>query len=188
MADAHIVALLVGLVATAIGAAWKDFSEQRIPNRLLALSLVYACAVLGSAILQGDAVVLLFVLRVNLFGLFLLGVFMLLPYRYGQVAAGDVKLAMVFGFYLGPMGGVLALLNGALVGGIWALVLSAQQGGLAKAWSNMRLMGRTAWVTGFQQLGWDLSSTGRVTMPYGVALSAGAVSIALWQGWTHFLR
>jgi len=35
-------------------------------------------------------------------------------------------------------------------------------------------------------MSWDLRSAGAVTMPYGVALSAGAALVAIWQLWIRF--
>jgi prepilin peptidase CpaA len=46
---------------------------------------------------------------------------------------------------------------------------------------NLRNMARAAYASGFKELSWDLRSAGAVTMPYGVALSAGAVIVAVWQ-------
>ena len=68
-------------------------------------------------------------------------------------------------------------------GGIWALVLSWRHGGLKKLWNNMVFMWRSAWLSGFKEMSWDLRSAGAVTMPYGVALSAGAALVAIWQMW-----
>ena len=59
--------------------------------------------------------------------------------------------------------------------------LSWRSGGLRQAFFNLRMMARSAWLTGFKELHWDLRSAGAVTMPYGVALSAGAILVALWQ-------
>ncbi len=170
--------LFSGLVLTALLASWSDWRELRIPNALLVLSALYAIlmlSLLGTGLLRG--------LGFSLTGAVLCGLVLWPAYRLRQVGAGDVKLAMVFGIYLGPLGGILALLNGALVGGMWALWLSWRQGGMLKLLGNLKLMARTAYVTGFRELGWDLDNREAITMPYGVALSAGAVSIVIWQAW-----
>lgn len=117
---------------------------------------------------------------------FLVGCFLLLPaYFIRQVAAGDVKLLMVFGFILGPKGVVLALLNGAIIGGIWALSIAWQQGGLGNVFYNIKFMARSAYLTGFKEMGWDLRNEKAIKMPYGVALSIGAALVAIWQIYIH---
>ena len=99
----------------------------------------------------------------------------LLPaYALRQVGAGDVKLMMVFGFLLGPIGAAFTLLTGALIGGVWALWLSWRSAGLGHTIGNMKMMARSAWLSGVRSMEWDLRSAGAVRMPYGVALSAGA--------------
>lgn len=117
---------------------------------------------------------------------FLVGCFLLLPaYFIRQVAAGDVKLMMVFGFILGPKGAVLALLNGAIIGGIWALMIAWQQGGLGHLVYNLKFMARSAYLTGFKEMGWDLRNEKAIKMPYGVALSVGAAFVSFWQLYIH---
>jgi prepilin peptidase CpaA len=48
-------------------------------------------------------------------------------------------------------------------------------------WYNMKYMAKSMYLSGFKEMSWDLRSEGAVTMPYGVALSAGAALIALQQ-------
>jgi prepilin peptidase CpaA len=173
--------LLTGLIVLACAVSLSDFRSRRIPNAFLAAALLYALACYGVAAVGGGA---MFALRAVGFGVLgmLLGLLMLYPaHATRQVGAGDVKLMMVFGFYLGPIGGVLALLTGALIGGAWALVISWRSGGLRAVLYNLRNMARAAYASGFKELSWDLRSVGAVTMPYGVALSAGAVIVAVWQ-------
>lgn len=184
MADQVVLLLVLGVFITAAIASWFDYQEQRIPNKLLIVSMVWFIAVFiyGQVITDWNNTIKT-LLRFPLFGMCLVGLVMMIPYRLRQVAAGDVKLAMVFGLYLGPIGGMLTLLNAALFGGIWALWLSWRMGGLSRAFHNIKHMFQSAYTSGFQELGWDLDSDEAITMPYGIALSAGAVSIACWQLW-----
>lgn len=176
-----VVALLSGLILLSIAVSITDFKYRRIPNQYLLIALVFAVAVY---LAMGTVLPIKDVFKGVLFAIlgFLIGGLLLLPpYMLKQVAAGDVKLMMVFGFYLGPKGIILALLNGAIVGGIWALVLAWQIGGLSHMLYNLKFMARSAYLTGFKELGWDLRNQEAVKMPYGVALSIGAISVALWQ-------
>jgi prepilin peptidase CpaA len=183
MPTEFVLLLMTGLLFTGALASYHDWRAHRIPNAVVLGGLIYALAVFAALVVDSGMAAMPTVLRHGLLGLLVAALVMFVPYRLRQVGAGDVKLMMMFGFYLGPVGGMLALLNGALIGGIWALWISWRRQGLAKAWANMKLMGRTAWVSGFQELGWDLKSAGAVTMPYGVALSAGAALVAVWQLW-----
>jgi len=175
------ICLLGAVIALALCVSYFDLRERRIPNKLLSAAMCFGLGVYAWA---AEALGLEFVSRALLYSMMgmLLGAVCLLPaYFARQMGAGDVKLLMVFGFLLGPIGAGLTLLTGALFGGAWALWLSCRSGGLGKAFSNLRMMARSAWLTGFKELHWDLRSAGAVTMPYGVALSAGAILVALWQ-------
>lgn len=177
----YILMILSGLLVLALLVSICDYRMRRIPNNLLLLAMGYAISLL---VIFGFIVGLRFFLMgllMSLLGMALGGFFLFMPYRMRQVGAGDVKLMMVFGFYLGPMGTIFALLNGAIIGGLWALVLSMKHGGLQKLWNNMVFMWRSAWLSGFKEMSWDLRSAGAITMPYGVALSAGAALVAVWQ-------
>lgn len=180
-----IVALQIGLLALAAAVSISDFKYRKIPNKYLLWALIFALLVfftmffffpfkqVGMGFLRG-------------FMGFMVGCLLLLPsYFIRQVAAGDVKLLMVFGFFLGPKGVVLALLNGAIIGGLWALTIAWQQGGLGHVFYNIKYMARSAYLTGFKEMGWDLRNTQAIKMPYGVALSAGAALVALWQLYIH---
>lgn len=175
--------MLSGLLVLALLVSICDFRMRRIPNYLLIVAMAYAIALfLTLGYLEGFRLVFKG-LVMSMLGMVLGWFFLFVPYRLRQVGAGDVKLMMVFGFFLGPLGVILALLNGAIIGGIWALVLSWRHGGLKKLWNNMVFMWRSAWLSGFKEMSWDLRSAGAVTMPYGVALSAGAALVAIWQMW-----
>ena len=178
----HIAILLIaGVIVTGIIASFTDYRKQRIPNLLLACSLIYAISVWAYFIITASTDNAAMLVRVPLMGFLISGLIMMVPYKLRQVAAGDVKLAMVFGFYLGPIGNFVAILNAGILGGIWALWISWQQGGLDKLWMNLKTMAMSAYNTGFKDLQWDLDSDGAIIMPYGVVLSAGAILVALWQ-------
>lgn len=176
-----IIALLVGVIVLSFFVSFYDFKYRRIPNKLLLTGLVYGVLVF---VCMAFFIPLNIVFKGFLFGLIGLmagGVFLYVPYKYKQVGAGDVKLVMVFGLLLGFKGVILSILVGAIIGGIWALGLAWRNGGLHHMWYNMKYMARSMYLSGFKEMSWDLRSEGAVTMPYGVALSTGAVLIALQQ-------
>lgn len=180
-----IITLLVGLLVLAVTVSISDYKYRRIPNKYLLSALVFALVVFLSMFFFFPFKQVALGLLRNLMGL-LVGCFLLLPaYFIRQVAAGDVKLMMVFGFFLGPKGILLALLNGAIIGGLWALVIAWQQGGLGNVFYNIKFMARSAYLTGFKEMGWDLRNEKAIKMPYGVALSIGAALVAIWQIYIH---
>jgi len=175
------LALLPAVTVLGLVVSWTDIRSRRIPNVVLMIALAYAVVAYAMYAWFAGWGPGLRALGFALLGM-LIGFGLLYPgYAIRQVGAGDVKLMMVFGFFLGPIGGVLALFTGALVGSAWALVLSWRHGGLRQVFTNLRNMARAAYVSGFRELSWDLRSAGAVKMPYGVALSVGAIAVAAWQ-------
>ena len=173
--------LLCAVLALALSVSYFDFRERRIPNKLLVAALLFALAVYGWAALSAGPGTVSRALMYALLGV-AIGTLVLLPaYALKQVGAGDVKLIMVFGFLMGPIGAAVTLLTGALIGGIWALWLSWRSAGLAHTLGNLKMMARSAYLSGLRNMEWDLRSAGAVRMPYGVALSAGAALVAVWQ-------
>lgn len=183
-----VVALLAGLILLSCMVAWQDFRTRRIPNNFLLWGTVYALAVFAAmaVFLPLGQVARGFLF--SLLGVLLGGFFLYVPYRYKQVGAGDVKLMMVYGLFLGPKGVILALLNGALVGGVWALYLAWRIGGLGHLWYNLKFMARSVYLSGGKEMSWNLRSENALVMPYGVALAIGAISVAAWQLHLHLGR
>ena len=143
MFEWFVVALLAGVILLSLLVAWQDLRTRRIPNTYLLWGVVYALSVfvVMAVFLPLGQVALGFLFAIM--GILLGGVFLYVPYRYKQVGAGDVKLMMVYGLFLGPKGVILALLNGALVGGVWALILAWKHGGLGHMWYNMKFMAQS---------------------------------------------
>ncbi len=188
MSPYFIIPLLLGVIVLAIFVCFSDFKYRRIPNKYLITSLVFAASIyfIVAFYMPFGAMARGFLMAV--LGFVMGGLFLLPPYYLKQVGAGDVKLMMVFGFSLGPKGILLTLLNGAIVGGIWALILAWRLGGLSHMVYNLKFMARSAYLTGFKEMGWDLRSDKAIKMPYGVALSIGAISIAVWQLYIQYQR
>ncbi|MDD2834142.1 MAG: A24 family peptidase [Methylotenera sp.] len=173
-----IMALLVGVLVLCALVSVYDFKYRRIPNKFLLTAVVYFCCIF--------ALMLVFVpfsyvgkgLLFSIGGAIICGLILYAPYKLKQVGAGDVKLIAVLGLFLGIKGGLLTILVGAMVGGVWALGLAYKHGGLGHLWYNLKFMARSAYLSGFKDMGWDLRTEGAIAMPYGVALSIGAALVA----------
>ena len=93
----------------------------------------------------------------------------------GALGGGDVKLLVVTGAFLGPARLLVALLLIGILGGLLAVVVALVQGRLMSvlfsAWSltmNLATLGRKGASR-------TITSTGALTIPYGVAIAVGSV-------------
>ncbi len=164
----------LAIVTVAVTAGWFDVRERRVPNALTvsALGLALLLAVPGG--LPG--------LGASVLGA---GICLLLALPFFLVrglGGGDVKLLVAFGAFLGPSRLFTALLVMAFVGGAWGLVVMIREGAVGRTFLNLYLMGQTVWRKIFARKESDgpgfwvtLDTPGAVTVPYAVAISAGAV-------------
>jgi Flp pilus assembly protein protease CpaA len=162
------------VIAAAAAAAWFDVRERRVPNALTLPLLLLA--VLASLIdgLPG--------LGMSLAGAGLCFAFAIPLFLVGGLGGGDVKLLTAFGAFLGPDRLLLAFVTMAFVGGGLALVEMIRRRAVVQTFRNIVVLfmtfGRGSW-SGWKGGGvsaWrTIHSPGAVTVPYAVAISAGAV-------------
>lgn len=136
--------------------ASHDLVTHRIPNPLNALAAI--CG-LTAAALYGGAPALGQALLGGLTAFGLMAIFFFL----GAVGAGDVKAMGALGTFLGPWGGLELFLLTVLAGGVLAVLRLLMAGGLKSL------------------LSWRTSGRG-LTMPYGLAICAGALIRVAVQG------
>ena len=159
------MASLAGIVFTAIlvVAAIGDFRTRRIPNRTVAILAVlgFVFAVTQYPILPGLA-------RAG--GGLMVGLLFWLPfYALGWLGAGDVKLYAAAGAWLGPMRALDGALTAALSGAVLALIWMMRTHGVQE---SVRTIGM---ATGTPQVLAPGTAGKRSSMPYGIAIAAGAV-------------
>jgi len=114
----------------------------------------------------------------------LLGFGLALPFfLVGGLGGGDVKLLGAVGGFLGPRDLWFALLVMALVGGVMAVGLIIKHRALSQTAANLRTIFMTlgpGTFTGWKGAESDapitLETEGVLTVPYGVAIAAGAVA------------
>jgi Flp pilus assembly protein protease CpaA len=181
------ILLFTTCIAASIMVSICDYRYRKIPNSILGISFTCAVLLYVSLLFYMPIVMVLKGFAFGVVGMLVGGALLYVPYKYQQMGAGDVKLLMVYGFILGPKGVFLALLNAAVVGGLWALVLAWKHGGLSYVWYNIKFMVRSLWLSGGKEIGWDLRSVNVITMPYGVALAFGAITICIWQIAIHVI-
>lgn len=155
------------LCLIAVVAAGWDWRTRRLPNWLTlgATALGVALSALpGGVSFSGAA-------SGGLLGL----VIGMVAYGTGILGAGDGKYLMALGTFFGPMQLLYAILVMAVAGGVLAIVESARQGTL---WVAMMRAG--AGLKALASLGRAGEMPERKTaalghIPYGVAMSAGAL-------------
>jgi prepilin peptidase CpaA len=154
-------------------AVWFDVREQRIPNEITGgalLVFLVGRSVLGSgalvAGLTGGALGL--VLGIALFAA-------------GAIGAGDGKLLAAVGVALGFDTFLLCLPLIGAFGGLLALVVATRSGTLFATLLRFREL--LFYVVTFGRIGErrTLDMPGAVSVPYGVAVAAGAFTA--WLGW-----
>ena len=158
----------------AILAAWHDWFQWRIPNRLLAAGC--AAALMLAAFAPGSAGI------VHSLAGGLLGFALIWPFYWmGGMSAGDVKLMATLGLFAGPATVINIALISFFIGGVWSVILLFNQtttGALLRArmksmrWPVLNLPQRTTLPTVYV--------TSRGVIPYGVVIAIGVVmSMAL---------
>ena len=157
------------LTVLLIAAAWTDFRSRRIPNALTVSGLAVAWALRGMLGLDP--------LIDGLIGA-LLALVLTLPFlMLGVMGGGDAKLLMAIGAFMGPRHLLWAGLLIALIGGMMAVVDAGRRGALLPVLFNCSQIMKH-WATfGRRGANRSFASVGALTIPYGIAIAAGAL---LW--------
>ena len=160
-------------VVLVVLACVSDVRTRRIPNNLvLALALTgIVFSLVRWAPLLG--------LRFALVGMGVGLVIWIGFYALGVLGAGDVKFFAAAAAWLGPSGAWRAALIAAAVGGALAVLFLLKSSRLGSALHRLALMPltRTIEVAKLQDMSREES---RRQLPYGVALAAGVVIVAMF--------
>ena len=144
-----------------------DLRERRIPNRVTVSGLIAGLIV--AAFLEGGFP------TEALSGAGLALVLGFAFFALGGFGAGDAKLLTAVGAFVGPGGLLSVLVYGALAGGVIALIYAIRRGAILGVLANLKNL-VVYWVTraraGHRV---NLNSPGAHSLPYGVAIAAGAV-------------
>jgi prepilin peptidase CpaA len=160
-------ALLLLMVSIA---AVNDLATRRIPNRLLLVGL--AGALLLHALSGAPGAALL-----SAFGGMLLGLGLFLPfYLVRGMAAGDVKMMAVVGFFTGPTAAFQIAVITWCAGGVMALLLVLLRSRLRLALVNIGHLLCGLLVPGTKLADTTLPQSAG-SMPYGLAIALGTIAV-----------
>lgn len=168
-----MLALDLLLVAVVGLASFFDITVRKIPNWLILSSLLFGVALKGY---QG-----LVPFWESIAGLVLGIALFFVPFALGWMGAGDVKLVGVVGCLFGYRGLPRAVFYSILVAGILALgylmfnrVGSTLAEGFKSAWGDFKLAILSRGLVLPEPVS-KQALAGRPTVPWGVAISAGAL-------------
>ncbi len=168
--------MLTGAVACAVLGGIMDVRCGRIPNWLTRGALLGGLAAqtalwgwrgLGSGVAGALAAG---------------GVFFLVYLAHGM-GAGDVKLMAAVGAWIGVGNAVVMILATAIGGGVLALAYVAFHGGGARIFRNIAELVRfhaICGITGHPEI--NLRNSQSIRLPYGVAIAAGTLYLAVSTG------
>jgi prepilin peptidase CpaA len=164
---------LVTLLALLVTAAVTDLKSHRIPNVIslggIGLGILFQITVTGSS-----------ALLLGLGGVVLAFAVFVIPYALRVMAAGDVKLMMMVGSFLGWQQTLEAALITLMVGGLLGFAYLGARGGLVAWFQRYSVMlfalaaGRPSYVTPRE------TEAAAAPFPYAVAILSG-VLVTLWR-------
>jgi prepilin peptidase CpaA len=165
------------MVPGILWASWIDYRERRVPNWLNAA--IAAAGFAAQGWYNGP-----YGLAWGAMGLLVGFAVLIIPWLMHGMGAGDVKLMMAIGVWLGPGLTLWSFCIGALVGGVIAGVMILSTGRLWNAWANMativcKISHRSTIFSEFASTR-SFGETSQL-LPYGVPLTIGTLVIFVAQ-------
>lgn len=173
MASNYWLVTCLIMVPGILWASWIDYKERRVPNWLNAAIALAGFA--AQAYFSGLSGV-----GTGALGLCVGFAVLIVPWLMHGMGAGDVKLMMAIGVWLGPWATFLSFCAGAVIGGVIAVVMILSTGRLWQAYGNMAtIMAKVSnSSTVFSEFG-SAKSFGETSqlLPYGVPLTLGTLLV-----------
>ncbi len=112
---------------------------------------------------------------------------LLVPFAFGGIGGGDVKMMGAVGAILGPRLALAGLVVGMLVGGAIMIMYLGMRGRLREKMASTGAMVAAAAATqSVAPLFVSASEPGAVTLPYSVPLALGTVAVLAFDGFMRF--
>jgi prepilin peptidase CpaA len=167
------------MVPGILWASWIDYKQRRVPNWLNA-------AIAGAGLLAQAWFFGLHGVTAGLLGLVVGFACLIIPWLMHGMGAGDVKLMMAIGVWLGPWHTLISFAVGVVVGGVIAVVMIVSSGRVWQAYANLcTIRDKVSHAdTIFSEYG-SAKSFGATSqlLPYGVPLTIGTLMIVFGPAW-----
>jgi len=179
MHSAFWVTNCVVLIPGILWASWIDYKQRRVPNWLNA-------GVAGAGLMAQAYFFGLDGVEAGLTGLVVGFGLLIVPWLMHGMGAGDVKLMMAIGVWLGPYLTFLSFCVGAVAGGIIAVIMIMSTGRWWRAYANLVTITQkvSSRSTIFSEFGSAQSfGSSSQLLPYGVPLTIGTLVVFFSQAW-----
>jgi len=177
MSQAYWLTICALMIPGILYASWIDYKERRVPNWLNAA--IAASGFMAQGYFHG-----LDGLAAGFLGLLVGFATLIVPWLMHGMGAGDVKLMMAIGVWLGPWLTFVSFCVGAVVGGVIAVAMILGTGRLWHAWANLATIAEKVShrSTIFSEFG-SARSFGNTSqlLPYGVPLTIGTLMVFFGQ-------
>lgn len=153
---------------------FTDLKERKIYNIVLIPLLIFG---LTYNLITGAGPGLMQSILGTLTGLGIL----IIPFAFGGIGAGDVKLLAVIGAIKGPLFVFYTAVGMGIAGGMIALLVLTFQGSII---NTLKSFFRGIWLmltTRFKVIKFDFDNE-KTMLPYGLAIVSGVVGAYLWMG------
>ena len=164
--------LVLGSIVIGITGAWLDIKYRKIPNWFT-----------FPAMLTGVVLNLIFNLEgwyLSLLGLVVGFLILLIPFILGGIGAGDVKLLMALGAFLG-VGKIISVgLCCGIAGGVLSLLAIVLQDGFFNIQHRLVLLVNSIWDKDIRQIVFRPDRTSKLVIPYGPAILIGLIAGLVW--------
>ncbi len=164
----------MSLAAVVIGtvAAFIDIKYRKIPNWLT-----------FPAMLSGIAINLILNFKnwhFPLLGLIVGYLILIIPFLLGGIGAGDVKLLMALGAFLGMRKIIVVGLYGGIAGGLLSLFVLLHQIGTMNVEFKLFSLVTSIWDKEMRGKMLTPGQRSKLTVPYGLAIYIGLLAGLLW--------
>ena len=162
-----------GSVIVGTVALYRDLRYRKIPNWL-----TFPAMLLGSAL---NAAFTDQAWYFSLFGMLIGFLLFLLPFLLGGIGAGDVKLLMALGAFLGAKPVFWVGLYGGVAGGLLSLLaIIIHQNGLLEVKRSLVLLVASIWDKDIRRELFGPDQTSKLNIPYGLAIFIGLIIGLIW--------
>lgn len=171
---------LILLIPAILYASWIDYAQRRVPNWLNAA--IAAAGLAAQGVFFGWYAHGVGGVGWGLLGLAVGFAVLIVPWLMHGMGAGDVKLMMAIGCWIGPWLTLVSFAAGAIIGGVAAVVMILSTGRAVHALANMQTIAQKVrrWDTAFGEFGGARTfGTTSQLLPYGVPLTAGTLGVLL---------